>query len=108
MKSFPWLLAVIFFASSCSSTQPSTKSSAPAPPQASHSPQQNSEVQEMPGITVTASPEPYRAAHDKINEIEHTKLNISLDWDHQYLDGEEWITLHPYFYPTDSLILDAK
>ena len=22
--------------------------------------------------------------------------------------GKEWVTLHPHFYPTDSLTLDAK
>lgn len=50
----------------------------------------------------------YRATPTKINEIVHTKLAVSFDYKKCYMYGKEWATFHPYFYPTDSLRLDAK
>ncbi|MDB5221564.1 MAG: family metallopeptidase [Chitinophagaceae bacterium] len=50
----------------------------------------------------------YRASSTKINDLVHTKLDVKFDYDKQWLYGKEWITLHPHFYPTDSLSLDAK
>ena len=44
----------------------------------------------------------------KINDLVHTKLDVSFDYDKQWMYGEEWVTLEPHFYPTDSLTLDAK
>lgn len=64
-------------------------------------------------IVVTASKKNnwtkfYRATPQKINDLVDTKLDVRFDYDKQYLYGKEWITLHPHFYPTDSLTLDAK
>lgn len=50
----------------------------------------------------------YRAAPAKINSLIHTKLDVRFDYAKRYLYGKAWITLKPYFYPTDSLTLDAK
>jgi aminopeptidase N len=50
----------------------------------------------------------YRATSTKINDLVHTKLDVKFDYDKSYLYGKAWITLHPHFYPTDSLLLDAK
>lgn len=50
----------------------------------------------------------YRATATKINDLVHTKLDVSFDYNKSYLYGKEWVTLHPHFYPTDSLTLDAK
>src|SRR5690349_2660513 len=50
----------------------------------------------------------YRESSPKINELVHTRLDVRLDYDKQWLYGKEWITLQPHFYPTDSLALDAK
>ncbi len=50
----------------------------------------------------------YRAAATRINDLVHTKLDVKFDYDKSYLYGKEWVTLHPHFYPTDSLTLDAK
>ncbi len=52
--------------------------------------------------------ENYRASATVINQLIHTELHVSFDWDKQYLYGKATITLKPYFYPTDSLTLDAK
>jgi len=50
----------------------------------------------------------YRATATKINDLVHTKLQVSFDYNKSWMYGKAWITLHPHFYPTDSLTLDAK
>ncbi|MGH2648102.1 MAG: M1 family metallopeptidase, partial [Ginsengibacter sp.] len=56
----------------------------------------------------TAWKHEYRATPIKINDLVHTKLEVSFDYDKAWMYGKEWVTLHPHFYPTDSLTLDAK
>lgn len=50
----------------------------------------------------------YRASATKINDLVNTKLDVRFDYAKRYMYGKEWVTLHPHFYPTDSLTLDAK
>lgn len=50
----------------------------------------------------------YRESPEMINDLVHTKLDVSFDYDKAYMYGKAWITLKPHFYPTDSLTLDAK
>ena len=50
----------------------------------------------------------YRATPEKINNLVHTKLDARFDFSKAYLNGKAWLTLQPHFYPTDSLLLDAK
>ena len=52
--------------------------------------------------------EVYRASHTKMTELKHTKLKVSFDYQKEQMAGEEWLTASPYFYPTDSLVLNAK
>ncbi|WP_443937049.1 M1 family aminopeptidase [Pedobacter sp. MW01-1-1] len=57
---------------------------------------------ESPNLSV------YRATVPKINDLVHTKLDVSFDYAKRYLYGKEWVTLKPHFYATDSLTLDAQ
>ncbi|WP_369049060.1 M1 family aminopeptidase [Tenacibaculum sp. UWU-22] len=50
----------------------------------------------------------YRAEREKINDLIHTKLKVSFDFDKKELYGEEWLTAKPHFYPTSTITLDAK
>lgn len=50
----------------------------------------------------------YRATPEKINDLVHTRLEVSFNFPRSWMYGKAWITLHPHFYPTDSLNLDAK
>ncbi len=50
----------------------------------------------------------YRETPTRINDLVHTRLDIRPDFSKSYVNGKEWITLRPHFYPTDSLTLDAK
>lgn len=56
----------------------------------------------------TAWKREYRATATRINDLVHTKLEVSFDYDKAWMYGKEWVTLHPHFYATDSLTLDAK
>jgi aminopeptidase N len=49
-----------------------------------------------------------RESYPKTNELVHTKLDVRFDYDKAYMYGKEWVTLQPHFYPTDSVMLDAK
>ena len=50
----------------------------------------------------------YRASATKINDLVNTKLEVSFDYTKSWMYGKAWLTLHPHFYSTDSLNLDAK
>ena len=52
--------------------------------------------------------EVYRATHTKSTELKHTKLKVNFDYQKEQMNGEEWLTASPHFYPSDSLVLDAK
>ncbi|MES2478873.1 MAG: M1 family metallopeptidase [Bacteroidota bacterium] len=50
----------------------------------------------------------YRATAARIWNIVHTRVALSFDYKNKTAEGQEWITLQPYYYPTDTLTLDAK
>jgi aminopeptidase N len=50
----------------------------------------------------------YRATHTKVTELKHTKLKVNFDYQKEQMNGEEWLTASPFFYPTNELTLDAK
>ncbi|MDC3366646.1 M1 family metallopeptidase, partial [Flavobacteriaceae bacterium] len=45
---------------------------------------------------------------DKINDLIHTKLKVSFNFENKELNGQEWVTLQPHFYKTKKVVLDAK
>ena len=51
---------------------------------------------------------PYRAANTRTFDLQHTSLDVRFDWEKQQLIGKAELTLNPYFYATDELVLDAK
>lgn len=50
----------------------------------------------------------YRASETRHFDLLHTKLEVSFDWEKQYLLGKANLSLTPYFYPQSELVLDAK
>ncbi len=50
----------------------------------------------------------YKAFPTKENDLVHTKLAASFNYAQSTMDGETWIVLHPHFYPTSKVTLDAK
>ncbi|MBL4710038.1 MAG: M1 family metallopeptidase [Flavobacteriales bacterium] len=50
----------------------------------------------------------YRASETRVNDLLHTKLEVTFGWDSAFLYGKAHLQFVPYFYATDSLTLDAK
>jgi aminopeptidase N len=50
----------------------------------------------------------YRATAPKINNVLHTKLLASFNYQQSQLNGKVYLTCSPHFYPTNVLQLDAK
>ena len=55
-------------------------------------------------ITKAAPPEQlnYQASFTRVNDIIHTKVDVSFDWSKQYMYGKATITVKPYFYSVSS------
>lgn len=60
------------------------------------------------GSFAQANNESYQETSSRINDLVNTRLDVKFDYNKSYLYGQAWITLKPHFYPTDSLLLDAK
>ena len=50
----------------------------------------------------------YNPSETRKSDILHTELHVSFDWLNRQMKGKAILTVKPYFYETDSLILDAK
>jgi aminopeptidase N len=50
----------------------------------------------------------YHPSAERINDLLHLELSVRPDWKTRTLKGTAQYTVKPWFYPTDSLILDAK
>lgn len=63
-------------------------------------------------LVVTASREyklpTYNPSYTRTNDLIHTKLEVSFDFDKQHVLGKATLDLEPYFYPTKTVTLDAK
>ncbi|MFD3001215.1 M1 family aminopeptidase [Pontibacter toksunensis] len=70
----------------------------------------------LPADTVPADSVPvwapkkhaFNPSRTRTQDLLHTKLRVSFNWEKQYLNGIAELTLKPYFYPQDTLVLDAK
>jgi aminopeptidase N len=59
-------------------------------------------------IKVGSKTSEYRGTEPKVWDITHTKIALSFNMKEKTADGKAWLTMHPYFYATDTLELDAK
>lgn len=50
----------------------------------------------------------FHASETILTNLIHTRLDVKVDWAKAYLYGKATLTAKPHFYPSDSLILDAK
>ena len=50
----------------------------------------------------------YKPERAKTHQLIHTKLKVDFNFTEKQLNGEAWITAKPYFYPANTIILDAK
>ncbi len=50
----------------------------------------------------------YRSSATRSHDLLHTALDVRFDWANAWLLGKASLTLKPYFYPSRTLVLDAK
>ena len=69
-------------------------------------------VQQVTGDTVSvtapAGAPVYRASATRVWDIKNTRIALKFNWNEKTADVREWIKLRPYFYATDTLVMDAK
>ncbi|MCP9234564.1 M1 family metallopeptidase [Lewinella sp. JB7] len=121
------LLATLLLAVSCNTTRPvvdPVQIDPPPPAEVTYTetrdldtmtvtPEANGTIteEEMEG---TASPapatrvEPRAIAYTRVNDLLHTKLEISFDWDREMVIGRATLRLKPIFKPVTEVTLDAK
>jgi aminopeptidase N len=76
------------------------------------------EVRQLDTLVITAPPieedekvyelPVYNPSFTQTNDLLHTRLDLSFDWEKEQVMGKATLALRPYFYPTDLLVLDAK
>lgn len=59
-------------------------------------------------VTIQAQENEYRGFAEKQHDLIHTKLVAGFDYTKSELNGEVWLQLHPHFYASNVLVLDAK
>ena len=57
---------------------------------------------------VTPTRPVYNPSETRKHDLIHTKLDVSFDWQNQFLMGKANLTLRPYFHSSSKLVLDAK
>jgi aminopeptidase N len=74
------------------------------------SPSQKTATNPPPVKTRINIPEPeiYRGSYTRFHDLDHTRLEVKPDWEKSRLYGKATVTLHPHFYATDSLVLNAR
>ena len=50
----------------------------------------------------------YNPSPKREHDLLHTKLDLRFNWEKEQVLGKATLTLKPYFYPTDRVLLDAK
>jgi aminopeptidase N len=50
----------------------------------------------------------YNGSNTRVFDLLHTKLDVRFNWEKSYMYGKAELTLTPYFYPKNKLVLDAR
>lgn len=103
LRSFITLTFIAAISFSCNAQKKNSKKSQPS---------ETVTIVETPKVdTIKEEPvkkEIYRASNPRSNDIIHTKLEVSFDWQNSRMNGKATILLKPYFYATNMLYLDAR
>lgn len=65
----------------------------------------------IPPVTIHANApniDVYHGSYPIKTKILHTALNLHFDWEKSWVIGKAKLTVQPYFYPQDSVVLDAN
>jgi aminopeptidase N len=89
---------------SCRTTSPVATPLPDPTPQVAEAPPASQ--QQISGLE--SSLQNYRKAETRLHDLVHTKLQVSFDWQKQHVKGAATLELRPWFYPQNTLVLDAK
>lgn len=67
----------------------------------------NTEAENGAGETAYELPV-YHPSHKRENDLLHTRLELQFDWEKEQVLGKASLRLKPYFYPAETVTLDAK
>jgi aminopeptidase N len=59
-------------------------------------------------VIAPCGPAPFQSTAPRVWEIKNIRIALSFNMEEKTADAREWIKLRPYFYGTDTLMLDAK
>jgi aminopeptidase N len=99
LAQLPILLGIAVLINACSSQKETTASGTATAVVAPEAAEPEPEITER---------ERYQESRERKFDLIHTKLNVSFNYDKMTLDGKAELTLKPYFYNTNTLVLDAK
>lgn len=89
------------FAIACGHQQHVTKTETPKPAISWHN--DNDDPNLNPSSRIDYNPSATRET-----DLLHTKLDVRFDWSKKYMYGKATITAKPYFYPSSTMVLDAR
>jgi len=106
------LLAFVLFAAGCKTSESTTQTPLPDPVVA------ETRFEQLDTMVISADAKPmrpedyvlpvYQASQSRPNDLKHTQLRISFDWEKEQVIGQATLKLEPTFYPQNSVTLDAK
>lgn len=68
----------------------------------------NAKTVMLEGVTVNATDDAYRATATMSWDITHTAVSLDFNLAEKTANGRALIDMHPYFYSSDKIVLDAK
>ncbi len=105
---YPVFLITLVMLTACGSQKKMDETStSPVPPPPPKVVDSGSDQTRMDTLVITEVPV-YRASNTILTDLVHTRLDVNFNWAQSRMNGKATITAKPHFYPSDSLILDAK
>lgn len=63
---------------------------------------------ESEGVVADSRQSCFQGSYPRLFQLIHTRLELKPVWDSAQMEGKAYLTLRPWFYAQDSLVLDAK
>ena len=104
LKQIGWAIATLMLASGCASQKAVTAHPEPTVEPASVMAEEPSK--DKPVWLPKGGP--YQPESTRKFDLKHTRLQVRFDWQKQHMPATAELTMTPWFYPQDSVILDAK
>lgn len=101
-------LAFAMFLLSFASCKTSTPTQVPSPEPVLEEPSPAQAATDLDVAALEGALASYRPAETRLHDLVHTRLQIAFDWQKQHVLGTATLELRPWFYPQNTLVLDAK